>query len=305
LAKSRKNTEEPIPPIKLAKNIARMDADELAAAIHSHLGPRIQKEIDVGDVKKAIAGLSWDDNRPSRPVPHLRVNRLRFKGEKRLGGKPELIDYDQKFAPGVNVILIEKNLVGKSSILKTIKFALTGDNDDFDKDVKNWIKEVWLEFSLGAREFTMVLAYVEEDWQCVLATGKENRPLSEVVESLTRKDQHHIGLPAIQQALGALFFREYSLAALGWTQSHTNGEVIECSTSWQTYFQALRIKDDDHKYLMCEPIAGLANQEQLLFMVFLGLHLAKPLNQLGVEQSTLKKTLQLSEKEVEELKESK
>jgi hypothetical protein len=34
----------------------------------------------------------------------------------------EPIDYDQKFAPGVNIILIEKNLVGKSSILKTIKF---------------------------------------------------------------------------------------------------------------------------------------------------------------------------------------
>lgn len=279
-----------------------MNADELASAIHSNLGPRVQKEIDVGDVKKAITGLSWDDNRSSRPVPHLMVNRLRFKGEKRLSGKPEPIDYDQKFAPGVNVILIEKNLVGKSSILKIIKFALTGDNDDFDKDVKTWIKAIWLEFSLGARDFTVVLAYVEDDWQCVLATGKESGPLSEVVESLTRKDQHHIGLPAIQQALAELFFREYSLAVLGWTQSHANGDVIESSTSWQTYFQALRIKDDDHKYLMCEPVAGLANQEQLLFMMFLGLHLAKPLNQLGVEQSTLKKTQQLSEKEVEELK---
>jgi hypothetical protein len=288
----------------LPKNLARLAPEELAALVHGKLGPRVQKDISVGDVKAVIGRLKWDSTKPSRPVPHLLVRRLRFKGEKRLAGQdPSLINYDQSFFPGVNLILMaDRNMVGKSSILKTIKFALTGDNEDYDKDVKGWIKEIWLEFSLGAREFTVILAHREDDWHGVIATASESRTLEEVVERLPRKDQHHVGLPAIQEALAQLFFREYSLSSLGWTQARADGEVVECTTSWQTYFQAMRIRDDDHKFLICEPVAGLANQEQLLFMAFLGLHLAEPLNQLGVEQSTLKKSQSVSDKEAEALR---
>lgn len=306
MAKSKKSEagEGAAPPPSLPKDLARVSPDALAGLVHGRLGPRVQKEITVEEVKAVVGRLKWEGARPSRPVPHLTVCRLRFKGEKKLAGKdPAPIDYDQTFRPGVNVILMaDRNLVGKSSILKTIKFALTGDDEEYDKDVKGWIKEIWLEFSLGARELTVVLAHREDDWHGVIAAGRESRPLEKVVAELPRKDQHHVGLPAIQEALAKLFFREYSLSSLGWTQAREGGEVVECTTSWQTYFQAMRIRDDDHKFLICEPVAGLANQEQLLFMAFLGLHLAEPLNQLGVEQSTLKKSQQVSDKEAEALK---
>ena len=306
MAKSKKPEDGEVggTAIALPKNLARMTPEALAPLIHGKLGPRVQKEITIDEVKAVVARLKWESARPFRPVPHLMVRRLLFKGEKKLAGQvPSSIDYDQTFQPGVNVILMaDRNLVGKSSILKTIKFALTGDNEEYDKDVKAWIKEIWLQFSLGARELTVVLANREDDWHGVIAAGKESRPLEEVVETLPRKDQHHVGLPAIREALAKLFFREYSLSSLGWTQAREGGAVVECTTSWQTYFQAVLIRDDDHKFLICEPVAGLANQEQLLFMAFLGLHLTEPLNQLGVEQSTLKKSQQVSDSEAETLK---
>jgi predicted ATP-dependent endonuclease of OLD family len=42
----------------------------------------------------------------------------------------------------VNALVIEDNLVGKSSVLKTIKFALTGNDDEYDQEVRRWITDV-------------------------------------------------------------------------------------------------------------------------------------------------------------------
>ena len=230
------------------------------------------------------------------------VKKLLFKGTKKLAGQiPRRSTTSRSSAPGVNIILIERNLVGKSSILKTIKFALTGDREEYDQAVREWINEVWLQFSLGGRHFTVVLAEKGDAWHGVLLSGEEVRPLDEVVAGLPRQDQVWDNLEKIREGLAAFFFNEYSLATLGWTITKAAGEIIPQTASWQTYFQALRIKDDDHKYLLCEPVGGLAGQEFILFTTFLGLHLAEPLNQLGVQTATLKKTKLRDEAEVERL----
>src|SRR6185369_9887321 len=156
--------------------------------------------------------------RPTRPAAALMVKKLLFKGTKTLvGQEARPIDYQQEFAPGVNVILIEQNLVGKSSILKTIKFALTGDHEEYDQAVREWIKEVWLQFSLGTRHFTVLLAEKEDAWRGLLVSGTEERPFDEVVEGLERKDQVWVNLEKIREGLAAFFFHEYSLGTLGWT----------------------------------------------------------------------------------------
>jgi hypothetical protein len=52
------------------------------------------------------------------------------------------VAYDQAFAPGVIVLLVEDNLVGKSSVFKTIKFALTGDDTTTMATSRSWIRGV-------------------------------------------------------------------------------------------------------------------------------------------------------------------
>mgnify|MGYP002383902260 CR=1 FL=1 len=94
MAKSKKAEEGALVP--MPKNLVRATPDELAAVVHSKFGPRVQKEITVDEVKAVVGRIRWENARPSRPVPHLAVSRLRFKGVKKLAGQdPAPIDYDQ------------------------------------------------------------------------------------------------------------------------------------------------------------------------------------------------------------------
>lgn len=301
MAKKTIKTDAPAPI-----DLSDLTAERLAQAVFDGLGPKLRLEMTLDEIRAVAEKLVYKDKRPSRPAPALLIKKLRFKGIKTLTGhEPKPIDYEQQFLPGVNIILIERNLVGKSSILKTIKFALTGDHDEYDQAVREWIKEIWLQFSLGNRSFTVMLAEKETAWHGLLVSGTEDRPFDEVVEDLPRKDQVWVTLEKIREGLAAFFSHEYSLGTLGWTIVKSGGEIIQQAASWQTYFQALRIKDDDHDYLLCEPVAGLAGQAYILATAFLGLHLAEPLNQLGVQTATLKKTKQRDEAEVAKLKQDK
>src|SRR5690606_35395880 len=91
-------------------------------------------------------------------------------------GSKHLINYDQTFVPGVNVVLVPDNGVGKSSILKTIKFALTGDDGDYDNDVRSWVRTVWLHFSLGDAQYTVHLDRGGCGLEGYLASGHSTEP---------------------------------------------------------------------------------------------------------------------------------
>jgi hypothetical protein len=266
--------------------------DEITDRAYAKVGPRLRETISRDDVREVVANLDFGRLRSSRKVPRLVVRWLRFTGTKQpTGKKPTAVEYAREFAPGVNVILIEDNLVGKSSILKTIKFALTGDDQDYDEDVREWIKDVWLRFTLDEREFTILLARREDGLQGMLVSGRKECPIENVPAAESSVGFHCKGADEIQAELKNFFIQEYRLASLGWTQAQASGEgrSSDCWATWRTFFQALRIPDDDHTYLLCKPDPGLGNQEQLLFSAFLGLHLIEPLNKLSMEASSIKK----------------
>ena len=189
-------------------------------------------------------------------MPRLVVRWLRFTGTKKpTGKKSSPIDYAREFAQGVNVILIEDNLVGKSTILKTIKFALTGDDGDYDDDVKAWIKDVWLRFSLDDVEYTIMLARREDGLHGMLVPGKKECPIEDIPAGESSIGFRCKGADEIQEELKNFFVHSFRLASMGWTQAHPSGDgrSSECWATWRTFFQALRIPDDDHAYLLCKP----------------------------------------------------
>ncbi len=250
------------------------------------------------DVRAVVATLDLAKLRSTRKVPRLMIRRLRFNGTKRIDSVETPIDYDQPFETGVNALVIEDNLVGKSSVLKTIKFALTGNDDEYDQEVRQWIKEIWLEFSLDDRVFTILLARREDGIHGRLAPGTHTCALDKVPRASASKGFYHRGAEDVQKALESFFVHEFGLASLGWNQALAGGEgkSIDARASWLTYFQALRILDDNHAYLLCKP--EFANQDQLLFSAFLGLHLSEPLNQLSIQAATLRKTKEFSAEQV-------
>ena len=236
----------------------------------------------------------------SRRVPRLTIRRLKFTGTKTIGEDQFPINYDQGFRSGVNAVVIEDNLVGKSSILKTIKFALTGNDDEYDSEVRRWITDIWLQFSLDERRFTILFAIREDGLHCKLATGDYECQIDDV--SIASDGFYRLGKIESQQAIESFFIAEFGLASLGWNRAQPGGtgESMQVWASWLTYFQALRILDDNHAYLLCKP--EYVNQDQLLFSAFLGLHLSESLNKLSMEAAAAKKSKEFLETQLDDMR---
>lgn len=242
------------------------------------------------EVEQVVRSLALEEARPTTKAPVLQVTRLRFTGQKHLDGQaPQPFEYNQAFASGVNVICVPDNDVGKSSILKTIKFALTCD-DDYDNDVKSWISDIWLTFRLNQQLFTVVHA-LRDGHRAALVAQEEARPLQDVVEdgaTLLEGDSSE----EVRVKLQEFFFRRLGLEKLSWTHSDARNPLpVERSVSWRTYFQALYIPDNADEYLLVDDKHATGNQGGLILSALLGLSLTRPLNRLGVEMSLARKEL--------------
>lgn len=277
--------------------------ETLVDAVRSGFSARNRERVSRDEIARIVAGLQLDEERQVSRPPALRVRRLKFSGEKRLRGQPpEPFIYDQAFAPGVNVIYVPDNQVGKSSVLKTIKYALTGDSGDYDADVRSWIADIWLAFALDKREFTILLSNRAGKPRALLVPGEEFRPIETAAEDVTLAIFDVSGVEEIREELQRFFFQRLGLGRLSWTQMDPSAPrgVAERSTSWLTYFQALQIPGGGDSYLLCDPQHAIGNQEGLIFSAFLGLNLVEPLNQLGVEAARVRKEARVEERRTQE-----
>lgn len=270
----------------------QFNVDALVSDVYASFRPASRERIAREEIAKVVAELDLSDQALSNRAPQLCIRRLHFTGEKRLrDGTVSPINYDQPFDSGVNVILIPDNDVGKSSIMKTIKFALTGDNSDYDADVRKWITAIHLVFALDQRVYTILLE-INDELQAALVPGEELRPLSEVVEAVSFLF-YATGAEQVKPALKDFFFQNLGLMPLSWNQKDAGGrELAERSTTWLTYFQALVFADGGHQYLICDEQHATGNQDGLILSTFLNLSLAEPLNRLGIELSRTKRTAQ-------------
>ncbi|MEW4490893.1 hypothetical protein AB1L42_22620 [Thalassoglobus sp. JC818] len=266
-----------------------LNLEALIEKVHSGFAKKFQKQISLHDIRSELNAVHLADP-PARPVCHLSIVRLEISGSKTLANEehPLPIDYAQDFGPGVNVLLIEDNDVGKSSILKTIRFALTGDDDDYDADVKKWITNIRLWFSINDEQFLIAITCSpeSENGLGVLYEGPKGIELhddptkSRVVFRAPDKNE-------LQESLRRFFFDKIGLSRLAWSVpgARDQDSPSEAGTTWLTYFQALQIPDGSDKYLLCDKEHSFGNQEGLIFSTFLGLHLVEQLNWLGVEAS--------------------
>lgn len=277
--------------------------DELIERVHGALTKKSKDDLSIEDVRRALEGLRLSD--PAiRPTCQLRVQRLTFGGQKTLEGRHDAIRYEQDFEPGVNVVLIEDNDVGKSTIMKTIKYALTGDDGSYDADVKTWIKDICLQFCLDEEPYTVFVLCTPDSEEplgllcCGNHSSRDSVQQQHVVFVAANKNEFH-------DALRRFFFERVGLSRLGWTLPPAKGEdrPRESGTTWLTYFLALQIPDGGDRYLLCDPEQAFGNQEGLIFSSFLGLHLVEQLNWLGVEASKQQRTELGSDAERTELTE--
>lgn len=198
---------------------------------------------------------------PAAPVP-LKVTRIAFTGTKTPSGEdPEPFSLDYSFEAGLTAVTSEKNLVGKSTILWLIRWALTGRRpSDLADDVREWIDEVTVEGVIGTESFVV-------HW--TLRHGATNEG------SLTTSDgtdSSFTGQPGFDETMGAFMLDRLRLSPTPWWKSQRGGDAGEGVVShhgWPSYFPALLVRGDQVGVLLGENFEG--GQAITLLQVFLGL----------------------------------
>lgn len=235
---------------------------------------------------------SYNKDSPTSLDKSLCLNRLVFSGKKRSG---EELSFDQTLHKGIN-IWIADNHKGKSTIFKIIKFALTG-NDSIKKDIKRWIEEILLEFTIGKVTYTCFIDRTGRDKGSLYRFGidqynsykKEFKldTLGKQVEFSFNSRQD------LEEKLQSFFFEQFSFYVLKYTQKSSAKDSVELNTSslsWSTYFKSIYLESNNYKYLFFEQ-EGIGLQGKKIFEMVLGLPLTYPINMLKLQQDRVNESI--------------
>lgn len=257
-----------------------------------HLVKRVHAQINDGLTQKNIEDLltisedAYYKDSPLSVGKRLIVLSVEFKGTKIYPGQEYPIHYKRTFQTGIN-LWVGDNLMGKSSILKIIKFALTG-NNKVSREIASWLTEIWVEFSLGSNRY---FAYIHRDigkrFHFSLYNG-DRHTISIAGTEQTDSCLFEGGIEKYQEYLQTFFFRELDYYSLQWTQRNSrleNPELLTPSASWSTYFKSVFIEAEDQTVLF------IGNQSELIFQMLLGLELTYPINRLKIKRNHLSNQL--------------
>ncbi len=201
-----------------------IDLDSLAAAVRHSL-PGISPR----DLRAGLQGLESALSVQPRPRTQLRLQQLRFSGQRR---------GDFRFAPGVNV-LRAGNDKGKSSLLKLIHFCLGGKNE-LKRDVDSWIDVVELAFELAGVPHAIRI-------------DKKRRPQGKLVlgglADLASKDPlvTFANGRELQERLEHFFNDAFGLRPLMGTQKDSrkgSDALLDAPTSYRAYLRGMYINQD-------------------------------------------------------------
>lgn len=220
----------------------------------------------------------YKKDNPTSTGKSLKMNKILFKGKKANG---DIIDYSQKLFPGINIWIGDNNK-GKSSTLKMIKFALTGDNK-LKEDIKDMIDEILLSFSIAEKHYTVYIKNKKpligrlynsfyEDWETFDFNIKP--PLFETNS-----------VDEFKNAMEEFFFQQFDYYSLKWTQKPSQKDrldLLEISSSWTTYFKSIYLESKDYSVLFFD--GNLSHQGQKVFQMLMGLHLTYPINKLTIKR---------------------
>jgi hypothetical protein len=220
---------------------------------------------------------------------HLVILSIDFSGIKTTG---EAIHYYRKPELGVN-LWVGDNLVGKSSIFRVVKLAITG-RDSLDEEISGWIRNIWVEFTLGPSVYTSHIYRNEADkyfsYEFYNASREELSLLDEAGVTDAREYGYTGGSDRYEHFLERFFFKEFYYYNMQWTSKKGGKMDVGLNlnnASWKTYFKSIYLEAEDSNTLM------YGAQADLMLQMLLGLELTFPLNRLKVRKENLQSELGL------------
>jgi hypothetical protein len=223
---------------------------------------------------------SYDKDDPKSQGKILIINKLIFSGIKS-GNVPFL--YKREFQKGIN-IWIADNFKGKSTIFKIIKFCLTG-NNTIKGAIKDWFKNILLEFSLAETIYTVHIDASAYHANCALYQfGIDEYQRLKEEDKLALNNPNEIfkvkGEKNFSEKMEEFFFKELSYYNLQFKIRPTNkNESVEGNVSWATYFKSIYLESSNYEYLYFNE-ENIGKQGTKILEMLLGLKLTYPINQL-------------------------
>ncbi len=257
--------------------------------VHEHFA-----EITTLEEVEGILHLEDDYNKdsPNSLGKSLVIDRLLFTGQKKTR---ESFTFDQPVYHGVNVWIAD-NHKGKSTIFKIIKFALTG-ADSIKKDIKPWITEILLQFSIGKITYTCYINRTGRDRGGVYRFSidrfiklRENQKLDDVQKDIEFEFNNRI---QFEEKIQDFFFEQFSFYTLKYTQKNSAKDSFELNTSslsWATYFKSIYLESNNYEYLFFDN-EKYGSQGKKIFEMILGLPLTYPINMLNIQMERVMETI--------------
>ena len=199
----------------------------------------------------------------------LFLRRLQISGRKHKFHAPNTdvppFRYNRSFEPGMNG-WVAGNGSGKSTVMKAIVWALTGVEQHFKQDIRSWIEEVLLEFSIADGIYTIRYAPRPEQPKVTGFIAMADINTVSQNESTLHILTTFVGAFEMTERIDAFFSEKLHFLQPQPSIHDENQKKI----SWQVYSQALFLGGDYTDYLFPKSnLAGKPHQKTL--SIYLGL----------------------------------
>lgn len=221
---------------------------------------------------------------PPTPQGRLLVHNVTIIGEKRRAdGSTEPFKYSRALGSGLWV-WVGSNGTGKSTILNSILWALTGSDSGIPKRVRPWLRDVLVQFSIGEEQFTSRVSRSNEGvsggmYRGFLAFDQIDLDKVEPVILFESRDE-------MREAIDVFFMQHLGITTLRWTAHSAEKDDPDLhahSTTWRTYAHAIHIEDDSYDDLIIDPTKGYGRQDRKILEMMLGVEHSRAVSEIQVQ----------------------
>ncbi len=224
--------------------------------------------------------------RDTSPTPQGRliVHHVTLIGEKRRAdGSAEPFKYSRALGSGLWA-WVGSNGTGKSTILNSILWALTGSDSGIPKRVRPWLRDVLVQFSVGEEQFTSRVSRTNEGvsggvYRGFLAFDQIDLGRVEPVTLFESRDE-------MREAIDVFFMQHLGITTLRWTAHSAEKDDPDLhahSTTWRTYAHAIHIEDDSYDDLIIDPTKGYGRQDRKILEMMLGVEQSRAVSEIQVQ----------------------
>lgn len=224
--------------------------------------------VDPIEVERVLATHQVSTSASTPSPAQLHATRLQFSGTKVLTGvtasgsptTPDAVEevpfsFDWNVTTGLNGVGSDRNLRGKSSVLRVVMWALRG-RCDLQPEVRDWIDHVQLDFTVDADAYRVTFDVNHGDHHYPTGTLTRTRAnKTTTVGTFTRADE-------FEEVMGTAMMQALRLPSIA---AQTDGQRVQ--HVWPTYAGALLIRSDTLDNLLGEiQFAGLPSRLLSMFV---------------------------------------